>query len=155
MINLFNTVSSAADLSATNGDVVLRPRKCTVRKEDNGDFYAALELEYEFLPFIDYGKIIAINLPGSQGWQGFRIRDITRTRPAVTIKAPHVSFDGDFYVINREFPMAVNGKAAITRIVNAARPNNTVDHIPNPFIQTADICQSDLFAHPPHMRHGV
>ena len=82
---------------SSNGDAVLRPIKCKVHKEDNGDYYLDLETGLEYLDYIVTGNIIVAPTP--QGPQPFRVSNPTKTRSKITAKCKHVYYDGDNYLI--------------------------------------------------------
>jgi len=52
-------VFGQADTSfSSNGDVVLRPLKAKVHKEDNGDFYLNLETGLDYVDYLVEGNIV-------------------------------------------------------------------------------------------------
>lgn len=85
---------------ASNGDAVLRPLRAKVRKEDNGDFYLDLQTGIEHAEYLNHGNIIVANTP--QGDQAFRIRNPEKTRTKVTLRAYHVFYDSEDYLIADE-----------------------------------------------------
>lgn len=94
MIRLFNTTDT--DYSS-NGDLVLRPIKAKVKKADNGDYYLSLELPIEYAEYITEGRIVVANTP--QGDQPFRLSNPTKARTKITVKAWHVFYDSENYLI--------------------------------------------------------
>lgn len=100
-------VFGAADKDYTsNGDIVIRPLKAVVHNEDNGDFYLDLEAGLEYDDFLIGGNIIVAPTP--QGEQAFRIINPQKTRRKITLKAYHVFYDTnnfliyDSYVVNKD-----------------------------------------------------
>ena len=94
MIRLFNTTDT--DYSS-NGDFVLRPIKAKVKKADNSDYYLSLELPIEYAEYITEGRIVVANTP--QGDQPFRLSNPTKARTKITVKAWHVFYDSENYLI--------------------------------------------------------
>ena len=95
MIRLFNTTDT--DYSS-NGDLVLRPIKAKVKKADNSDYYLSLELPIEYAEYITEGRIVVANTP--QGDQPFRLSNPTKARTKITVKAWHVFYESENYLIN-------------------------------------------------------
>jgi phage-related protein len=62
----------------SNGDVVLRPLKARVHKEDNGDYYLDLETGLDYVDYFVEGNIVIANTP--QGDQAFRIGNVQKTQ---------------------------------------------------------------------------
>lgn len=86
-----------------NGDVVLRPLRAKVHKEDNGDYYLDLETGLEYVDYIVRGNIVIANTP--QGDQAFRIGNVTKTKNRLTVRCYHVFYDSKnftipFWVVN-------------------------------------------------------
>lgn len=94
MIRLFNTTDT--DYSS-NGDLVLRPIKAKVKKADNSDYYLTMELPIEYSEYIAEGRIVVANTP--QGDQPFRLSNPSKSRTKITVKAWHVFYDSENYLI--------------------------------------------------------
>lgn len=94
MIRLFNTTDTDY---LSNGDWVLRPIKAKVKKADNSDYYLSLELPIEYAEYITEGRIVVANTP--QGDQPFRLSNPTKSRTKITVKAWHVFYDSENYLI--------------------------------------------------------
>lgn len=92
MIKVFGKTDT---VFTSNGDVVLRPLKAKIHKEDNGEYYLALEVGLEYIDFIEHGRIVVANTP--QGEQPFRIDSVNRNPSRITAKCPHVFFDSKGY----------------------------------------------------------
>lgn len=76
---------------ATNGDVVVRPLKARVHKQDNGDFYLDLETGLEYVDFVVRGNVIVAPTP--QGEQAFRVGNVIKTKNKISTKAWHIFYD--------------------------------------------------------------
>ena len=85
MIKLFGITDRSF---TSNGDLVIKPKKAVVHKEDNGDFYLELETDESYVAYLTEGRIIVANTP--QGEQAFRITNPTIRKHHIKIKAYHV-----------------------------------------------------------------
>ena len=94
MIKLFNATDK---LYSSNGDVVISPTKARVKNSDNGDYYLELVCGLEYNEYIASNNIIVAPTP--QGEQAFRITDVTKQNNKLTVKAWHVFYDSENYVI--------------------------------------------------------
>lgn len=81
----------------SNGDVVLRPLKARVTKNDNGDYLLDLECGLEYVDYIVEGNIITANTP--TGDQAFRIGNVTKSKWKIVTKCYHVYYDSRNYLI--------------------------------------------------------
>lgn len=81
----------------SNGDCVIQPFKAKVHKEDNGKFYLNIEADISYVDILTANRIIVADTP--QGAQAFRIKNPEKTKHKITIKAPHISYDAENYVI--------------------------------------------------------
>ena len=117
MIKLFG----ASDTNfASNGDVVLRPLKAKVRKEDNGDFFLDLETGLEYVDYLVDGNIVVVPTP--QGEQAFRVRNPQKTNSKITVKCKHVFFDTANYLIADTNVIDKNCNAALEQLNSATEP---------------------------------
>lgn len=110
MIRLFGTTDTTFE---TNGDLVISPLKARVHKEDNGEFYLDLETDISYIDYLTANRIIVAPTP--QGDQAFRIAGaIEKTGKKIRLKAKHVFYDGenfviaDSYVDNKSCNYAIN-----------------------------------------------
>ena len=81
----------------SNGDAVIQPFKAKVHKEDNGKFYLNIEADISYVDILTANRIIVADTP--QGAQAFRIKNPEKTKHKITIKAQHISYDAENYVI--------------------------------------------------------
>ena len=133
MIRVFSPTDT--DFSS-NGDVVLRPYKAKVHKEDNGDYYLELETGIEYVDYLTANRIIVADTP--QGAQAFRITNPQKTKSKISLKAWHVYYDSKNYVIADSNVVEKNGNDAINHLNNATDSKS-------PFTVSSDIANIDSF----------
>ncbi|MBR5268068.1 MAG: phage tail protein [Lachnospiraceae bacterium] len=119
MIRLFDVTDKSY---TTNGDIVLQPYKAVVRKEDNGDYYLDLELGIENAADITAGRIITANTP--QGDQAFRVGNYEKTKSRVKLRANHVFYDAENYLIEDSYVVNKNCNDALDHLNNATEPTS-------------------------------
>ena len=127
MIKIF---SSTDKVFTTNGDAVIQPFKAKVHKEDNGKFYLNIEADISYVDILTANRIIVADTP--QGAQAFRIKNPEKTKHKITIKAPHISYDAENYVIADSYVVDKNCNDAMDHL-NSATDN------PSPFQTVSDI----------------
>lgn len=127
MIKLFGTTDT--DFSS-NGDAVIQPLKAKVHKEDNGKFYLTVEADISYVDLLTANRIIVADTP--QGAQAFRIKNPEKTKNKITIKAPHISYDAENFVIADSYVVDKNCNDALDHL-NSATDN------PSPFQTYSDI----------------
>lgn len=127
MIKLFGTTDT--DFSS-NGDAVIQPFKAKVHKEDNGKFYLNVEADISYVDLLTANRIIVADTP--QGAQAFRIKNPEKTKSKITIKAQHISYDAQNYVIADSYVVDKNCNDAMDHL-NSATDN------PSPFQMVSDI----------------
>lgn len=133
MIKLFGTTDT--DFSS-NGDAVIQPFKAKVHKEDNGKFYLTVEADISYADLLTANRIIVADTP--QGAQAFRIKNPEKTKHKITIKAPHISYDAENYVIADSYVVDKNCNDALDHL------NNATDN-PSPFQTVSDIADVNSY----------
>lgn len=133
MIRIF---SSNDKIFTSNGDVVINPIKAKVHKEDNGKFYLDIEADISYVDILTANRIIVADTP--QGAQAFRIKNPEKTKHKITIKAPHISYDAENYVIADSYVVDKNCNDAMDHL-NSATDN------PSPFQTYSDIATVDSY----------
>ena len=98
MIKVFNATDKEY---SSNGDVVIVPTKARVINNDNGDFYLEMTCSTEYNDYLASNNIIVATTP--QGEQAFRVRDITKQKNRLTVKAWHVFYDSENYLIKDSY----------------------------------------------------
>lgn len=94
MIKMFGRTDTSF---GSNGDIVIQPLKAKVRKEDNGDYYLDIEAGLKYLDYFIEGNVVVVDTP--QGAQGFRLRNIQKTKSKIVVRAYHVFYDSENYLI--------------------------------------------------------
>lgn len=127
MIKLFGATDK---LYTTNGDIVLKTTKAKVHKEDNGDFYISVEAPLTYIDNLVPNNIIVANTP--QGEQAFRITNVENARTKIKIKAYHVFYDSENYLIQDSYVVDKNCNDALDHL------NSSTDNT-SPFTTISDI----------------
>lgn len=133
MIKLFDVTDKTFD---TNGDIIINPRKATIHKEDNGNYYLDLETDLSYVDYLTAGKIIVANTP--QGEQAFRITNPQKTRSKITIRAYHVYYDSANYLIRDSYVFEKNCNDALDHL-------NRATSEPSPFTTLSDVATVGSF----------
>jgi phage minor structural protein len=131
MIKVFHPSEGQADFISSNGDVVIQPLRALVTKVDNGDYYLELETSLDYIDYLKPQNIIVVDLP--QGAQGFRIiAPVETTRTKIKIKAYHLYYDTNNYIIADSYVVNKNCDQALKYL------NNHTD-TESPFTMSSDI----------------
>ena len=133
MIKIFSPTDK---IFSSNGDVVIQPLKAKVHKEDNGDYYLDLETGLEYVDYIVEGNIIVASTP--QGDQAFRITNPTKTKSKITVRAWHVFYDSENYLIVDSYVVDKNCNDALDHLNSATEPQS-------PFTTISDVATSNSF----------
>lgn len=107
---------------SSNGDIVVKPLRAKVYKEDNGSFYLDIETDLSYLDYLVEGNLIVANTP--QGNQAFRISDVTKTKNKIQIKANHVYYDSQNYLIEDSYVVDKNCGDALDHLNSATEPTS-------------------------------
>ena len=129
MIKLF---SQTDKIFLSNGDKVIIPLKAKVHKEDNGAYYLDLETGLEYANDLVQGNIIVAPTP--QGEQAFRLSNPEKTKSKVRIRAYHVYYDSENYLIADSYVVDKNCNDALDHLNNATdnlSPFTTLSNIGN------------------------
>ena len=127
MIRLFGQTDR---LFSSNGDVVLKPTRAIVHKEDNGSFYLDLECPLEYVSELTEGRIVIANTP--QGDQAFRITNPQKTKHKISTQARHVFYDSLNYLIQDSYVVDGDCNYALEHLNSATEPAS-------PFTTISDI----------------
>ena len=114
MLKLFNATDKAY---GTNGDKILIPTYQHIIKQDNADYYLDVEIPLTYIDDIESNKILVSNTP--TGEQAFRIDNIQKTKTKLKIKAWHISYDSENYVIEDSYVVDKDCNGAINHLNNA------------------------------------
>ena len=121
---------------SSNGDVVLRPLRAKVHKEDNGDYYLDLETGVEYSDYLVDGNIVVANPP--QGDQAFRVSNPEKTGSKIRTKAWHVFYDSENYLIADAYVVDKNCNDALDHLNAATMPDS-------PFETISDVMTVDSY----------
>lgn len=133
MIRLF--LSSDRDYS-NNGEINIQATRAIVYKTDNGDFYLDLTCGLEYQEYIKAQNIIVVPTP--QGSQAFRIKNYEKTRTKITLKAYHIFYDSQNYLIADSYVVNKNCNDALDHL-------NTATDTPSPFTTLSDVATVDSY----------
>lgn len=130
-------VFSATDkIYNSNGDVIIQPIKTRVFNSDNGDFYLTLTCGVEYTDYMQANNIIVAPTP--QGAQAFRIKTVTKSKKKIEVKAWHVYYDSDNYIIADSYAVNMTCAQALAYF------NNNTD-VTSPFATGSNITTRDSF----------
>ena len=107
---------------SSNGDIVLRPVRAIVHKEDNGSFYLDLVTDLSYIDYLLNGNIVVAPTP--QGDQAFRVHNPTVTRKKISIKCRHVFYDSENYLIEDSYVSNKDCNDALDHLNNATEPQS-------------------------------
>lgn len=129
MIKIFSPTDK---IFTSNGDKIINPTKAKIHKADNGDYYINLEADLSYIDYLVSNNIIVA--PSPQGEQAFRIKDIDTSRKKISIKAKHVYYDTQNYLIEDSYVVDKNLNDALDHLNNATdntSPFTTISNIGN------------------------
>lgn len=135
MIKLFGQTDK---IFSSNGDIVLKPLKAKVKKEDNGDFYLDLETDLSYVNNLLEGNIVVANTP--QGDQAFRIGNVQKTKSKLTTKCYHVFYDSENYLIVDSYVVDKNCNDALDHLNNATEPQSPFTTLSDLSVQNSYRC---------------
>ena len=121
---------------SSNGDKVLQPTKCKVHKSDNGEYYAEIECSPDYSDYIKNGNIVVCPTP--TGDQAFRFSNPELNRNKIKVKAKHVYYDSENYLIEDSNVVDKNCNQALEHL-NAATDNES------PFTTVSDVTSINSF----------
>lgn len=135
MIKLFD---SDEKLFNHNGIKILKPLKCILFKEDNGDYYIQLEDNVNNIEYYQSGRIITCPTPFPEGQQAFRIINVDKNTLKVSVKAKHVYFDSGNYIIKDNYIDNKNCNYALDYL------NSNTD-VKSPFTTSSNIMTNNSY----------
>lgn len=121
---------------SSNGDKVLQPTKCKVHKADNGEYYAEIECSPDYSDYIKNGNIVVCPTP--TGDQAFRFSNPELNKTKIKVKAKHVYYDSENYLIEDSNVVDKNCNQALEHL-NAATDNES------PFTTASDVTSINSF----------
>lgn len=120
----------------SNGDAVLLPTKARVKNSDNGDYYLELTCGVEYNDYLQANNIIVAPTP--QGDQAFRIRTINKSKNRIEVKAWHVFYDAQNYLIADSYAVNLTCNEALDHF-------NRATDTQSPFTMYSDIATVNTF----------
>ncbi len=133
MIKVFGQTDK---IFSSNGDIVVVALKAKVHKEDNGDYYLELEASLDYVDYLVEGNIIVAPTP--QGEQAFRVSNPQKNRKKITVKAWHVFYDSENYLIADSYVVDKNCNDALDHLNSATEPIS-------PFTTISDVTTVDSY----------
>lgn len=127
MIILYSETTTAF---TSLGIKVLEPLLATVRKEDNGDYYLEVRDTAANYKLYTKDRIIAVDTPW--GRQGFRIATAKLNGSKVDIKAWHLFYDANNYIIADSYVVSQDANYALDHL-------NTATDVTSPFTTIGDV----------------
>lgn len=121
---------------SSNGDKILQPTKCKVHKADNGEYYAEIECSPDYSDYIKNGNIVVCPTP--TGDQAFRFSNPELNKTKIKVKAKHVYYDSENYLIEDSNVVDKNCNQALEHL-NAATDNES------PFTTVSDVTSINSF----------
>ena len=128
MLKLFGTTDK---IYTTNGDKILIPTYQHIIKQDNGEFYLDVELSLNYIDDITSNRILVSNTPTGQ--QAFRITNIEKTKHKIKVKAKHIFYDSENYLIADSYVVDKTCNDALDHLNSATdttSPFTTSSNIP-------------------------
>ena len=121
---------------SSNGDIILKPTKCRIHKRDNSEYYADIECSPDYSGYIQNGRIVVCPTP--TGDQAFRFLNPEVTKAKIKVKAKHVYYDSENYLIQDSYVVNKNCNQALEHL-NAATDNES------PFTTVSDVTSINSF----------
>ena len=129
MIKIFSPTDKVFN---SNGDAVVNATRAVIHKVDNGDYYIELECGLDYIDYVKPNNLIVAPTP-KDGYQAFRIQaPVETTRTKIRVKAWHVYYDSENYLIADTFVVDKNCNAALDQL------NEHTDN-PSPFTTLSDV----------------
>ena len=113
-----------------NGIKILKPLKALIYKQDNADYYLDLKDSINNLEYYQSGNILRASTPW--GKQCFRIRNVCTQNNKIEIRAYHLFYDSENYIISDSYVVERNCNDALDHL-------NTATDNPSPFSTISDV----------------
>lgn len=135
---MIRVYDSSEKLFNNNGIKILHPLSAIVFKEDNGDYYIEVEDSIEKVDYYQASMIINCPTPFPEGNQSFRIVKIEKTNTRIKVKANHVYFDTDNYMIDDKYIVDKDCNYALNYL------NKNCD-VETPFTTNSDVTSTNSY----------
>lgn len=113
-----------------NGIKILKPLKAVIYKQDNADYYLDLKDSINNLEYYQSGNILRVSTPW--GKQCFRIKNVAIQNNKVEVRAYHLFYDSENYIISDSYVVERNCNDALDHL-------NTATDNPSPFSTISDV----------------
>ncbi|MDR1364515.1 MAG: hypothetical protein LBJ32_02675 [Oscillospiraceae bacterium] len=117
---------------ADNGLKILKPIKAIIYKEDNGDYFLDLRDDLKNLDYYQSGNIVKVSTPW--GNQCFRLKNPSIENKKINVRAQHLYFDSENYIIKDSYVADRNCNDALDHL-------NSATDIPSSFTTLSDVSQ--------------
>lgn len=134
MIRVYDATEKLFD---NNGIKILHPLKLDIYEEINGDYYIEVEDSIDNIDYYQQDYIIRVKTP-NRGYQGFRIKNITKKNRKLSCKAWHLFYDSANYLISDSYAFDKNCNAALEHF-------NAATDIASPFTTISDVTVVNSF----------
>ncbi len=114
----------------SNGIKILKPLKALIFKQDNGEYYLDLKDSIDNFEYYQSGNIIRVPTPW--GKQCFRIKNVSVQNNKVEVRAHHLFYDAENYIIADSYVVERDCNDALDHL-------NTATDNPSPFTTISDV----------------
>lgn len=135
---MIRVYDSNEKLFSNNGIKILKPLKCYVYKEDNGDYYVEIEDSIDNIDYYQANMIVTVPTPFPEGIQAFRLSNPEKKSSKISIKAKHIYFDRENYVVADNYIVDKNCGYALNHL------NSNADNT-SPFTTSSNITTNNTF----------
>lgn len=135
---MIKVYDSNEKLFNNNGIKILHPLSAVVFKEDNGEYYLEIEDSIEKIDFYQANMIVNCPTPFPEGNQSFRIIKSEKNNTRIKVKANHVYFDTDNYMIDDKYIVEKDCNYALNYL------NKNCD-IETPFTTNSDVIGNNSY----------
>nr|DAH98284.1 MAG TPA: tail protein [Caudoviricetes sp.] len=129
---MISVYSSNEKSFSNNGMKILKPLKALIFKQDNGEYYLDLKDSINNLEYYQSGNIIRVPTPW--GKQCFRIKNVSIQNNKVEVRALHVFYDAENYIIADSYVVDRNCNDALDHLniaTDSPSPFTTLSDVPN------------------------
>lgn len=135
---MIRVYDSNETLFNNNGIKILKPLKCYIYKEDNGNYYIELEDIVENIEYYQANMIITCPTPFPEGIQAFRLSNPVKNLSKLSVKGKHVYFDSSNYIIDDKYIVDKNCGYALDYLNNNCDKNT-------PFTTSSNIATNNTY----------
>lgn len=133
---MFKIYESDEKIFEHNGLRTLKPTKAIIYKEDNSDYYLELEGSIKDIDIVKFGNIIRV--PSPWGEQGFRLQHPEKKNNKIYVKAKHLYYDTENYLIEDSYVVDKGCNDALDHL-------NSASETVTPFSTSSNIIKTNSF----------